>query len=315
MNRKLISVLFITMMMSIQTGLAQSADALMNEFKKEKNVSSVGSSWAELKIIKVLGKKMAQAYSNGTKEDRTENDQNADSLKRVSSRKGAISLSIFFHNYNVSSVKRISLDSCTHDVKGRWCEKAAGYAPNGFSLISRTKKEMVHVKAKDGVAEQFIITNFEPKDCGQMIMKGKFPMKETEDKEIYSLYQKFTAEPDVEYTRLPKFACDMLAVEDTVGCFERLQSSLLLELEHCNESVKQSFREQIESLSLSGFLPLKDAASESKYYQLKAKRRADGTIVELLAFNLTDSPTMMYLVGDIEKKEIAKFIYELLEKD
>jgi hypothetical protein len=48
---------------------------------------------------------------------------------------------------------------------------------------------------------------------------------------------------------------------------------------------------------------------------LKAKRRADGTIVELLAFNLTDSPTMMYLVGDIEKKEIAKFIYELLEKD
>ena len=88
MIRKLISVLFITMMMSIQTGLAQSADALMNEFKKEKNVSSVGSSWAELKIIKVLGKKMAQAYSNGTKEDRTENDQNADSLKRVSSRKG-----------------------------------------------------------------------------------------------------------------------------------------------------------------------------------------------------------------------------------
>lgn len=315
MNRKLVSVLFITMMMSIQAVVAQSADALMNEFKKEKGVSSDASSWTDLKLAKMVGKKLVQAYPNGAKDYRMAKDQNVDSLKHVNSARKIILYSMYLYNYNVSNMKEISLDSCTHDVKGRWCEKAAGYAPNGFSLISQTQKETVHVKVKDGVAEQLVITSFDPKDCGQMMMKGKFPMKETGNKEIYSLYQKFAAEPDVEYTRLPKFACDMLAIEDTIGCFERLQSSLLLELKHCNESVKKSFREQIKDLSLSGFLPLKDAASEEKNYQLKARRRADGTIVELLAFNLTDSPTMMYLVGEIEKKEIARYIYELLEKE
>lgn len=311
--KKILLILLIAM--GIQASMAQSADALMNEFKKEKGVSHESSSWAELKMVKMLGKSAVKSYPGGAAEYRMEKDQNADSLKHANSVRMVILHSMYLYNYNVSSLKEMSFDSCAYSVKERWCEKAVAYAPKGFSLMSRTQEETVHVKVKDGVAEQFVITSFDPKDCGQMIMKGKFPMKETENKEIYSLYQKFTAEPDVEYTRLPKFACDMLAVEDTVGCFEHLQSSLLLELEHCSEAVKRSFKEQIKALSLSDFLPLKEAASEAKHYQLKARHRADGTIVELLAFNLTDSPMMMYLVGEIEKKDISKYIYELLEKE
>lgn len=311
--KKILLILLIAM--GIQSSMAQSADALMNEFKKEKGVSYESSSWADLKMSKLLGKSFAKSYPDGAKDYRMKREQRGDSKARIDSTKKFALYFMFLHNHKVTNRKGLSLDSCANSVKERWCKKAAGYAPKGFSLISRTQKEMVHVKVKDGLAEQVVLTSFEPKDCGQMIMKGKFLMKETENKEIYSLYQKFAAEPDVEYTRLPKFVCDMLAVGDTVGCFERLQSSLLLDLKHCNESVKKSFREQIKDLSLSGFLPLKDASSEEKHYQLKARRRADGTIVELLAFNLTDSPTMMYLVGEIEKKEIAKYIYELLEKE